>query len=95
MFDIADSLSEGKEELQIELTEQGHVMGLTPSEVIRQVRNAFYGAEVQRIQRGRDDVRTFVRFPKQERNSIAALKDMMISAPGNRSVPRYRRQSPV
>jgi len=87
VFDIADTLSDGKQELQIELTEQGYALGLTRAAVIRQVRDAFYGAEVQRIQRGRDDVRVFVRFPIDERNSVTNLEDILIQAPGNRSVP--------
>lgn len=87
VFDIADSLSDGKEELQIELTEQGYVMGLTRADVVRQVRNAFFGAEVQRIQRGRDDVRVYVRLPATERNSVRNLMDLQISAPDGRTVP--------
>ena len=87
IFDIADTLSDGKQELQVELTEQGYALGLTRADVIRQVRNAFYGAEVQRIQRGRDDVRVFVRFPIEERNSTTSLEELLIQAPGNKAVP--------
>jgi len=87
VFDITDTLSDGKQELQIELTEQGYALGLTRADVMRQVRNAFYGAEVQRIQRGRDDVRVFVRFPADERNSVTSLEELLITAPGNKSVP--------
>mgnify|MGYP000972379172 CR=1 FL=1 len=56
VFDISDSLSNGKEELLIELTEQGKALGLTRQEVSSQVRSYYFGSEVQRIQRGRDDV---------------------------------------
>ena len=87
VFDIADTLSDGKQELQIELTEQGYALGLTRAEVISQVRNAFFGAEVQRIQRGRNDVRVYVRFPVDERNSTTSLEDLLIQAPGNKAVP--------
>jgi multidrug efflux pump subunit AcrB len=87
VFDIADTLSDGKQELQVELTEQGYALGLTRANVIRQVRNAFYGAEVQRVQRGRDDVRVFVRYPIDKRNSVTSLEEMLILAPGNKLVP--------
>jgi len=87
VFEIADSLSDGKEELRIELTKQGKALGLTRVEVSRQVRSAFFGAEVQRIQRGRDDVRVMVRLPKKERSAIADLENMLISTPLSGNVP--------
>ncbi|GAA0822499.1 hypothetical protein GCM10009111_30890 [Colwellia asteriadis] len=79
VFDIADSLSNGKEELQIELTEQGQALGLTRVGVSGQVRQAFFGSQVQRIQRGRDDVRVMVRFPIDERRTIADIESILIN----------------
>ena len=87
VFEIADNLSNGKEELEILLNKQGHAMGMTASTVTRQVRSAFFGSEVQRIQRGRDDVRVMIRFPQQERTSIANLSDMLIATPSGGQVP--------
>ncbi len=79
LFDITDNLSDGKEELQLELTEQAHLLGLTRSDIIRQVRQKFFGIEVQRVQRGRDDVRVMVRLPLAERQAISGLRDVLIS----------------
>jgi multidrug efflux pump subunit AcrB len=87
VFEISDSLSNGKEELTIELTEQGHAMGMSSSYVTRQVRSAFFGSQIQRIQRGRDDVRVMVKFPLSERKSIASLSDMLIKTPQGGKVP--------
>ncbi|WP_159821574.1 efflux RND transporter permease subunit [Colwellia sp. 20A7] len=87
VFEIEDTLSDGKEELNIELTKQGHALGLTRVDISKQVRNAFYGAEVQRIQRGRDDVRVMVRFPVEERSTIANLENMLIKTPLGGNVP--------
>jgi len=84
-FDIADSLSDGKEELQIELTDQGRALGFTRAEVTRQVRQAYFGAEAQRIQRGRDDIRVMVRLPLDERRSLSDLEDMLIRVNGNQA----------
>ena len=86
-FEIADSLSDGKEELQIELTEQGYAMGMSNSWITRQVRDAYFGSQIQRIQRGRDDVRVMLRFPLSERQSIAKLNDMLINTPTGGKVP--------
>jgi len=87
IFDIADSLSDGKQELLIELTPQGLALGLTRVDISRQVRSAYFGAQAQRIQRGRDDVRVMVRLPYNERSSIAKLKQMLIKTPSGGEVP--------
>ena len=87
VFEIADSLSDGKEELRIELSPQGHLVGLTRSDIVRQVSQAFKGLEAQRIQRGRDDIRVLVRYPIDERNTLASLNEMLITAPNGRRIP--------
>ena len=87
VFEIADSLSDGKEELQIELTQQGKALGLTRVNVSNQVRNAFFGSQVQRIQRGRDDVRVMVRLPINERRSLSDLQNILVQTPSGGSVP--------
>jgi multidrug efflux pump subunit AcrB len=87
VFEIEDSLSDGKEELRIELSPQGHLLGLTRAEIVRQVGQAFKGLEAQRIQRGRDDIRVLVRFPINERDTLSSLNEMLITAPNGRQIP--------
>jgi multidrug efflux pump subunit AcrB len=87
VFDIEDSLSDGKEELQIELTEQGKALGLTRVSISNEVRRSFFGSQVQRIQRGRDDVRVMVRLPLSERRTTADLENILIGTPNGGSVP--------
>jgi multidrug efflux pump subunit AcrB len=87
VFDIADSLSDGKEELRIELRPQGHLLGLTRADIVRQVGQAFRGLEAQRIQRGRDDVRVLVRFPIDQRGTLSSLNEMLITAPDGQLIP--------
>ncbi|MBA6365409.1 efflux RND transporter permease subunit, partial [Colwellia sp. BRX8-8] len=87
VFDIEDSLSDGKEELQIELTEQGKALGLTRVSISNEVRRSFFGSQVQRIQRGRDDVRVMVRLPLSERRTTADLENIIIGTPNGGSVP--------
>jgi multidrug efflux pump subunit AcrB len=87
VFEIADSLSNGKEELQIELSPQGHLLGLTRNDIVGQVGQAYRGLQAQRIQRGRDDVRVLVRYPIDERRTLAALDELLITAPNGRQVP--------
>lgn len=78
LFDISDNLSNGKEELRVELKEQAHALGLTRNDIIGQIRQNYFGIEVQRVQRGRDEVRVMVRLPAEERQAISTLRDLMI-----------------
>ena len=87
VFGISDSLSDGKEELRIDLTPQGHVLGLTRGAVARQISHAFKGFEAQRIQRGRDDIRVLVRLPADERADYATLDELLIHTPAGEQVP--------
>ena len=87
VFDVTDSMSSGKEELRLQLKPEAYALGISESDVVRQVREAFYGYEAQRIQRGRDDVRVMVRFPKEEREAVANLQDFRITTTDGRSIP--------
>jgi len=87
VFDINDSLAQGKEELRIDLKPEAHLLGISRSDVIRQVRQAFFGIEAQRIQRGRDDIRVMVRYPVSERSSAAYLNNMLIDNGTGQQVP--------
>ncbi len=87
VFDIADSFRPGKREVKLSLTEEASVFGLSLSDLARQVRQAFYGEEVQRIQRGRDDIRVMVRYPENERRSLNSLENMRIRTLEGAEVP--------
>jgi multidrug efflux pump subunit AcrB len=87
VFDVSDSFREGKEEIVIDITPEGEAMGLTRLALGRQVRQAFYGEEAQRIQRGRDDVRVMVRYPEAERTSVEALESMRVRTPAGAEIP--------
>ncbi len=89
VFDISDSFRSGKQEIQLDLLPEARNLGLTLADLASQVRSAFYGAEAQRVQRGKDDVRIMVRFPESERKSIGNLEDMYIRTPDGNQVPFY------
>ena len=69
MYEIQDSDSLGKRQYDIELTPAGEAAGLTPSDIARQLRGNFFGAEVHRIQRGRQELKVMVRYPPEQRQS--------------------------
>ncbi len=85
--EIDDGFDLGKRQLNFALTPAGEAAGLTPSDVARQVRQAFFGEEVQRIQRGRDEVRVFVRYPQDLRDDLSALSDLRIRTPDGAALP--------
>ena len=87
VYEIADSLSNGKEELRIDVKPQGHVLGLTRNDILGQVSQAFQGFQAQRIQRGRDDIRVLVRLPAGERSNFSTLGEMLVRTPAGREVP--------
>ena len=78
MFEIQDSNNPGKRQYDIELTSAGLAAGLTPADVALQLRQSFYGEEVQRIQRGREELRVMVRYPEEERQSARDFFDVRI-----------------
>lgn len=85
--EIDDGFDLGKRQLNFALTPAGEAAGLTPSDIARQVRQAFFGEEVQRIQRGRDEVRVFVRYPENLRDDLAALDSLRIRTPDGAALP--------
>jgi multidrug efflux pump subunit AcrB len=87
VFDITDTFRAGKQEIKLSLLPEARHLGLTLSDLARQVRSAFYGVEVQRIQRGQDEVRVMVRYPESGRSSIGNLEDMYIRTPDGSEVP--------
>ena len=87
VYQISDSFRAGKEELQLGIKPAAETLGLTQQDLGRQVRQAFYGEEAQRIQRGRDDIRVMVRYPRADRRSVADLENMRIRTPAGGEVP--------
>ena len=85
--DITDSFRSGKQEAKLSLRPEARVLDLTLNDLARQTRQAFYGEEAQRVQRGTEDVRVMVRYPEDERRSLGDLEDMRIRTPAGVEVP--------
>jgi multidrug efflux pump subunit AcrB len=87
VYDISDSFDNPRDEVILALKPAAETLGITLGDVARQVQQAFYGAEAQRIPRGREDVRVMVRYPEEERRSLANLNSMYIRGPSGVEVP--------
>lgn len=87
VFDVVNSATAGGDEIKLRIKPEAEALGLTMSSLGRQVRQAFYGEEAQRIQRGKDELKVMVRYPIEERRSIADLENMRIRTPSGEEVP--------
>ncbi len=87
VFEIQVSANMGPEEVRLAIKPEAEASGLTLADLGRQVRTAFYGAEAQRIQRGDQEVRVMVRYPRSERRSLGNLENMWVRTPDGRELP--------
>jgi multidrug efflux pump subunit AcrB len=87
LFDITDNYQDGKPEIKLRIKPEAEALGLSMRDLAQQAREAFFGAEAQRIQRGREDVRIMVRYPLEERSSMASLENMRIRTADGAEVP--------
>ncbi|MBO6535758.1 MAG: efflux RND transporter permease subunit [Balneolaceae bacterium] len=85
--DITDTDNEDQPEIQITLKDRAYALGFTNLEVIGQVRNAFFGNEVQRLQRGTTEVKVWTRYLLEDRRDISQLLDMRIRSASGGSYP--------
>jgi multidrug efflux pump subunit AcrB len=87
VYDIRSSYSNASQEIKLNLKPQADILGITLEDLGRQVRQAFQGEEAQRIQRGKDEIKVMVRFPRSDRESIDRLETMRIKTAQGGWVP--------
>jgi multidrug efflux pump subunit AcrB len=85
--DIADNDPAGIKEINLELKENAYLLGLDLRTVMNQVRAGFFGVQAQRFQRGQDEIRVWVRYDRENRESISDLDDMRILTPSATRIP--------
>jgi len=83
--EVTDSAEYGKREFVYEVTNTGLAAGISAFDIGRQLRDYLYGREVDRIQRGRNEVKVMVRYPKQTRETLATMNDIRIQLPNGKS----------
>jgi len=85
--DIDDGYAPGKRQIDFQIKPEGRSLGLRSQEVARLVRHAYYGAEVLRQQRGRNEIKVTVRLPKEERAFEHNLEEMILRTPAGTEIP--------
>ena len=86
-FDITDDFKPGKKEKSVRIKEGAKSLGITMSDVAKQLRQGFYGEEALRIQRGRDDIKVMVRYSEKDRRSISGIEEMRIRTNEGQEIP--------
>ena len=87
LYDQRNGASDTAKEFHLDILPDAEALGLTRYDLGSQVRHAFYGAEAQRIQRGIDEIKVMVRYPRADRESVSSLDNMYIRTPGGDEVP--------
>ena len=88
IIDISDSNNLGKRQVVLKsLLPAGESMGVRLSDVAMQLRQGFYGEEVQRLQRGRDEVKVMLRYPKEDRSSLEDVEQIKIRTRAGNEIP--------
>lgn len=87
LADVVDNNQEGLREMNITLKDKARMLDLDLQDIVGQVRSAFFGTEAQRLQRGEDEVRVWLRYGEGERRSLADLNNMRIRLAGGIEYP--------
>jgi len=87
VFDVDSGLEQGKPQLDLELKPAARSLGITERDLANQIRAAFFGAEALRQQRGRDELRVYVRLPESERETLYSVENFIVRTPGGGEIP--------
>jgi multidrug efflux pump subunit AcrB len=87
VFDVRNDQEIGKREAELGLKPRARTLGVTLDDLGRQVRAAFFGSEAVRVQRGREEIRVYVRLPKDERSNLADIRQYRIVTPTGAAIP--------
>lgn len=85
--DVVESVESGRREIHVVLNEKAYALGFSEAQILSQVRAGYFGYEAQRLQRGRDEVKIWVRYTEEQRKSLQDLEDMRIKTPSGLEIP--------
>lgn len=85
--DITDNGGEGNREIRLTLKEKAHLLGLTHGDITKQIRQGFFGEEVQRLIIGTNEIKVWVRYPKEDRGSLGQMDEVKIKTDNDQLIP--------
>ena len=80
VYDVDDDSRPGKAEIQLNLRPDAVALGVNRADLFETVRASYFGEEVMRVQRGRDEVKIMVRYPTEDRRSLADFEEIRVRA---------------
>lgn len=86
-IDITDNFRPGKMEIQLKVKDGAKSIGVSMADIATQIRQAYYGDEVMKVQRGKNDIKVMVRYSKMERETEASIDDLRIRTRDGRQIP--------
>jgi len=86
-FDITDNFRPGKMEIQVKIKKGAKSLGVTMADIATQIRQAYYGDEAMKIQRGKDDIKVMIRYSKEERETESSIDHLRIRTRDGRQIP--------
>ncbi len=78
LTEVVDDNALGAQEIKIKLKPKAYFLGLTDFMILNQVRSSFFGAQAQRLQQGKDEIRVWVRYPPEDREDFSQLERLKI-----------------
>jgi len=87
--DVIENIQPGPQEIRLKLKDKAYLLGFNERSILSQVRQGFFGFEVQRLQRGIDEVKVWVRYAESDRTSVKNLEDMRIRTANGSSYPLH------
>ncbi len=85
--EITDNVPVGRKEMLFDLRSEAYFLGLNTSDITSQMRQGFFGEEVQRFMKGNDEMRVWVRYPKEDRKNIGQVEDVKIKTTNGNEFP--------
>ena len=85
--EIEDNVPVGRREMLFDLRPEAYFMGLTHNDITKQMRQGFFGEEVQRLMKGNDEIKVWVRYPNSGRKSISQLEDIKVKITDDQEFP--------
>ena len=87
IYNLNDTLNTGRSEMEIVPSSLSNTLGISPAQLAQQMRQVFFGEEIQRIPRFREDVRVMLRYPAEERSSTQSLDNLLIRTTSQQEIP--------
>ena len=85
--DVLDNSGIGNRELHLDLKSKAYLLGLNEMTISNQIRQGFFGQEVQRLINGRDEIKIWLRYPLNDRNSISDIENTRIKTAAGEEFP--------